>query len=119
MHFHLRFGSIILRDTHRHFTEDSLKIIQTELPEVLLIKPKVFPDTRGFFYESYRQDRLVQAGITATFVQDNHSRSSRGTLRGLHYQLHHPQAKLCRVVSGEVLRSEEHTSELQSPCNLV
>ena len=80
-----------------------MEIIQTGLPEVLLIKPKVFPDARGFFYESYRQDRLTQAGITAAFVQDNHSRSSRGTLRGLHYQLRHPQAKLCRVASGEVL----------------
>lgn len=80
-----------------------MEIIQTELPGVLLMKPRVFNDPRGFFFESYRQDRLAEAGITGTFVQDNHSRSTRGTLRGLHYQLRHPQAKLCRVVSGEVL----------------
>jgi dTDP-4-dehydrorhamnose 3,5-epimerase len=83
--------------------EESLEIIKTELPGVLLIKPRVFNDTRGFFYESYRHDRLEELGITETFVQDNHSRSARGTLRGLHYQLRHPQAKICRVVSGEVL----------------
>jgi dTDP-4-dehydrorhamnose 3,5-epimerase len=83
--------------------EGSLDIIQTELPEVLLIKPQVFNDARGFFYESYRQDRLEQLGITEEFVQDNHSRSMRGTLRGLHYQLRRPQAKICRVVTGEVL----------------
>lgn len=80
-----------------------MEIIQTELPEVKLIRPKVFNDPRGFFLESYRQDRLSEAGIAGSFVQDNHSRSARGTLRGLHYQLRHPQAKLCRVVSGEVL----------------
>src|SRR5215475_3826360 len=83
--------------------KESLEIIQTELPGVLLIRPQVFNDARGFFYESYRQDRLAELGITETFVQDNHSRSARGTLRGLHYQLRHPQAKICRVVSGEVL----------------
>jgi dTDP-4-dehydrorhamnose 3,5-epimerase len=70
---------------------------------VLFIKPQVFNDARGFFYESYRQDRLEQTGIGLNFVQDNHSRSTRGTLRGLHYQLRRPQAKICRVVSGEVL----------------
>jgi len=70
---------------------------------VLLIKPRVFQDPRGFFMETYRADRLAAAGVHATFVQDNHSRSSRGVLRGLHYQLRHAQAKLCRVVQGEVL----------------
>jgi dTDP-4-dehydrorhamnose 3,5-epimerase len=70
---------------------------------VLFIKPQVFDDARGFFYESYRQDRLEQIGIGLNFVQDNHSRSTRGTLRGLHYQLRRPQAKICRVLSGEVL----------------
>ena len=80
-----------------------MEIIQTELPGVVLIKPKVFNDSRGFFLESYRQDVLARDGIPANFVQDNHSHSTRGTLRGLHYQLRHPQAKLCRVVSGEVL----------------
>ena len=80
-----------------------LQIIETSLPGVLLIKPKVFEDPRGFFTETYRQNVLAEAGIHETFVQDNHSRSSRGVLRGLHYQLRNPQAKLCRVASGEVL----------------
>ena len=79
-----------------------MEIVETELPGVLLIKPKVFNDARGFFYESYRQDQLKELGISETFVQDNHSRSMYGTLRGLHYQLRHPQAKICRVVQGEV-----------------
>jgi dTDP-4-dehydrorhamnose 3,5-epimerase len=80
-----------------------LEIIETSLPGVLLIKPQVFEDPRGFFLETYRADALDAAGVHETFVQDNHSRSSRDVLRGLHYQLRHPQAKLCRVVSGEVL----------------
>lgn len=80
-----------------------LQIIETSLPGVLLIKPKVFADPRGFFMETYRQNVLAEAGIDESFVQDNHSRSSRGVLRGLHYQLRSPQAKLCRVASGEVL----------------
>jgi dTDP-4-dehydrorhamnose 3,5-epimerase len=63
----------------------------------------VFRDARGFFVETYRQSVLADAGIREEFVQDNHSRSSRGVLRGLHYQLHRPQAKLCRVARGEVL----------------
>ena len=70
---------------------------------MLLIKPRVFHDPRGFFLETYRADELAAAGVRETFVQDNHSHSSRGVLRGLHYQLRHPQAKLCRVVQGEVL----------------
>jgi len=81
----------------------NLQIIETSLPDVLLIQPRVFGDARGFFKETYRQNALAEAGIRETFVQDNHSRSSRGVLRGLHYQLRHPQAKLCRVVQGEVL----------------
>lgn len=80
----------------------SLQIIPTSLPEVLLIQPRVFQDPRGFFMETYRQNLLADAGIRETFVQDNHSHSSRGVLRGLHYQLKHPQAKLCRVSHGEV-----------------
>ena len=80
-----------------------MEIVETSLPGVLLIKPRVFPDPRGFFMETYRADRLAAAGVRETFVQDNHSRSSRGVLRGLHYQLRHPQAKYCRVASGEVL----------------
>jgi dTDP-4-dehydrorhamnose 3,5-epimerase len=80
-----------------------LEIIQTRLPEVLIVKPRVHEDPRGFFMETYRRNLLADAGIPDQFVQDNHSRSSRGVLRGLHYQLRHPQAKLCRVVQGEVL----------------
>ena len=81
----------------------NLQIIETTLPGVLIIKPRVFADPRGFFMETYRQNVLAEAGIRDNFVQDNHSRSSRGVLRGLHYQLRHPQAKLCRVAQGEVL----------------
>jgi len=81
----------------------NLQIIETSLPGVLLIQPRVFGDARGFFMETYRQNILAEAGIRETFVQDNHSRSSRGVLRGLHYQLRRPQAKLCRVAQGEVL----------------
>jgi dTDP-4-dehydrorhamnose 3,5-epimerase len=81
----------------------NLQIAETSLPGVLLIQPRVFGDARGFFMETYRQNVLAEAGIRETFVQDNHSRSSRGVLRGLHYQLRQPQAKLCRVALGEVL----------------
>jgi dTDP-4-dehydrorhamnose 3,5-epimerase len=80
----------------------NLEIVETSLPGVLLIKPRVFADPRGFFIETYRENVLAAAGITDRFVQDNHSHSSRGVLRGLHYQLRTPQAKLCRVVQGEV-----------------
>jgi dTDP-4-dehydrorhamnose 3,5-epimerase len=79
-----------------------LQIIETSLPGVLILKPRVFDDPRGFFMETYRASLLADAGVPA-LVQDNHSRSSRDVLRGLHYQLRHPQAKLCRVVQGEVL----------------
>lgn len=81
----------------------NLQIIETALPGVLIVKPRVFADPRGFFMETYRQNLLAEAGIRDNFVQDNHSRSSRGVLRGLHYQLRQPQAKLCRVAQGEVL----------------
>lgn len=77
--------------------------IETSLPGVCLIQPKVFADPRGFFLESYHREKFAALGIADTFVQDNHSRSARGVLRGLHYQLRHPQAKLCRVIEGEVL----------------
>jgi dTDP-4-dehydrorhamnose 3,5-epimerase len=71
------------------------------IPDVLLIEPKVFGDPRGFFFESYNQAKFVAAtGIHVNFVQDNHSRSGRGVLRGLHYQVQQPQAKLVRVVRG-------------------
>lgn len=68
-----------------------------------MLEPRVFSDARGFFAETYNARQFHELGITSEFVQDNHSRSARGTLRGLHYQLRHPQAKLCRVVVGEVL----------------
>lgn len=77
--------------------------IETALPDVFLIEPKVITDQRGFFLESYHREKYVALGVHDEFVQDNHSQSVRGTLRGLHYQLQHPQAKLCRVVRGEVL----------------
>lgn len=77
--------------------------IATALPEVWELRPNVFRDARGFFNESYNQARFAAAGITDVFVQDNHSCSVKGTLRGLHYQLRHAQTKLCRVVEGEAL----------------
>jgi len=80
-----------------------MRRIETSLPGVFLIEPNLFSDERGFFYESYHKAKFAEIGITCEFVQDNHSKSTRGTLRGLHYQLTHPQAKLCRVVHGEVL----------------
>ena len=79
-----------------------MKIIETHLPGVMVIEPKVFGDKRGFFLESFRQDTIEQAGINVTFVQDNHSRSTQGVLRGLHYQLKQTQGKLVRVTSGSV-----------------
>ena len=77
--------------------------IETSLPGVLELRPKVFHDTRGLFFETYHLARFSELGIADSFVQDNHSCSRKGTLRGLHYQLRHPQAKLCRVVEGQAL----------------
>jgi dTDP-4-dehydrorhamnose 3,5-epimerase len=82
---------------------NGLKRLETELPGVCVIQPTVFSDERGFFLETYHQAKFARIGITDAFVQDNHSQSPRGVLRGLHYQLKHPQAKLCRVVEGKVL----------------
>jgi dTDP-4-dehydrorhamnose 3,5-epimerase len=79
-----------------------MQFIPTAIPEVILIEPEVFGDARGFFMETYHAGRFAQAGIQADFVQDNHSGSRQGTLRGLHYQIRHPQAKLLRVIAGEV-----------------
>jgi dTDP-4-dehydrorhamnose 3,5-epimerase len=79
-----------------------MNIIKTSLPGVLIIEPKVFGDDRGFFQETYHEKRYQEIGIPERFVQDNHSYSGRGVLRGLHYQLKHPQGKLVRVTSGEV-----------------
>ncbi len=78
------------------------EIINTPLPGVLLIKPKVFADNRGFFLQTFQAEMYRDLGLDCTFVQDNHSRSQRGVLRGLHYQLHYPQGKLVSVASGEV-----------------
>lgn len=77
--------------------------VETSLPGVLELRPVIHRDSRGFFIETYHQAKFADLGIADTFVQDNHSRSSQGTLRGLHYQLRRPQAKLCRVVEGEAL----------------
>ena len=81
-----------------------MNVSATELPGVLIIEPKVFGDERGFFYESFNARDFAQAtGLEQQFVQDNHSRSQRGVLRGLHYQVEHAQGKLVRVTAGEVL----------------
>ena len=79
-----------------------MKFIPTPLPDVLLIEPKVFQDERGFFLESYQKKIFSEAGIPFDFVQDNHSKSCQGVLRGLHYQIKQPQGKLLRVVVGEI-----------------
>lgn len=80
-----------------------IRVTPTRLPEVLIVEPRVFGDTRGFFTESWNQRAFAQAtGVTDGFVQDNHSRSARGVLRGLHYQIVEPQGKLVRVVAGRV-----------------
>lgn len=79
-----------------------MQISETTLPSVLLLEPRVFKDDRGFFFESYHEKRAWDAGLQVKFVQDNHSFSKQGTLRGLHYQLNTPQGKLVRVVTGEV-----------------
>jgi len=80
-----------------------LQKIELSIPGVWELKPKIFCDARGFFLETYHRSRFAELGITDSFVQDNHSYSVKGTLRGLHYQLRHAQAKLCRVVEGEAL----------------
>jgi len=80
-----------------------MRRIETSLPGACLIEPTIFSDDRGFFFESYHEAKYAELGITDRFVQDNHARSERGTLRGLHYQLRRPQSKLCRVIQGEVL----------------
>ena len=79
-----------------------MKVIETALPDVLLLEPRVFEDERGHFFESYNKKTLKDLGIDYEFVQDNHSRSKRGVLRGLHYQIQQPQGKLVRVIEGEV-----------------
>jgi len=80
-----------------------LQRLETTLPDVWEIRPTVHRDSRGYFLESYHQTKFAGLGVGERFVQDNHSCSTKNTLRGLHYQLRHPQAKLCRVVEGEAL----------------
>ena len=82
---------------------DPLKKIPTSLPDVFILEPRVFGDERGFYLESYNQKVFADLGIAHQFVQDNHSRSTRNVLRGLHYQVQHTQGKLVRVVEGEIL----------------
>jgi dTDP-4-dehydrorhamnose 3,5-epimerase len=79
-----------------------MEFCKTSINDVLLLKPLVYEDSRGFFFESYNTDQFRKAGIKYSFVQDNHSRSNQGTIRGLHYQLPHPQGKLVRVAVGEI-----------------
>jgi dTDP-4-dehydrorhamnose 3,5-epimerase len=79
-----------------------MQVVSTQHPDVLLLRPKVFGDARGFFFESYNRKAFTEIGIDAEFVQDNHSRSAKGVLRGLHYQIQQPQGKLVRVAAGEV-----------------
>jgi dTDP-4-dehydrorhamnose 3,5-epimerase len=80
-----------------------LQRIETNLPGVCELRPELISDARGFFMETYHTGKFAESGISDTFVQDNHSLSAKGTLRGLHYQLQHAQAKLCRLIEGETL----------------
>ncbi len=80
-----------------------MRVTPTSIPDVLIVEPRVFGDARGFFYESFNQKKFKEStGVDVEFVQDNHSRSSKGVLRGLHYQIKNPQGKLVRVVRGAV-----------------
>jgi dTDP-4-dehydrorhamnose 3,5-epimerase len=79
-----------------------MQFLQADIPDIVLIEPQVFEDQRGFFMETYQAQEFAEAGIKHSFVQDNHSRSKRRTLRGLHYQIRHVQGKLVRVVAGEI-----------------
>jgi len=79
-----------------------MHFIPTTIPEVIIIEPRIFADERGFFLESYQKQRFAEAGISFYFVQDNHSKSQQGVLRGLHYQIQQPQGKLIRVIAGEI-----------------
>lgn len=79
-----------------------MKLTPTSIPDVILVEPRIFGDARGFFMETYQAKVFAEAGIHAEFVQDNHSGSQKGILRGLHYQIHQTQGKLVRVVVGEV-----------------
>ncbi|MDY0212993.1 MAG: dTDP-4-dehydrorhamnose 3,5-epimerase [Desulfuromonadaceae bacterium] len=102
-----------------------MNVIKTKIPEVLILEPKVFGDERGFFMESWNQEVFSQAvGREVNFVQDNHSRSTKGVLRGMHYQIQQPQGKLVRCVVGEVfdvavdLRKSSSTFGMWAGCHL-
>jgi dTDP-4-dehydrorhamnose 3,5-epimerase len=92
-----------------------MKFIPTTIPDVILIEPKIYGDQRGFFMETYQTQRYAEVGILDAFIQDNHSGSQQGALRGLHYQIRHPQGKLLRVIAGEIfdvvvdIRRSSHT----------
>jgi dTDP-4-dehydrorhamnose 3,5-epimerase len=79
-----------------------MKVIETAIPGVVVIEPQLYRDDRGFFLEAYHYEKYAAQGVDAVFVQDNHSRSQRGTVRGLHAQLQRPQGKLVRVIEGEI-----------------
>ena len=80
-----------------------MKVTSTTIPDVLILEPKIFGDERGFFFESFNKKKFEEStGVTSEFVQDNHSKSTKGVLRGLHYQIKQPQGKLVRACSGEV-----------------
>ncbi len=97
----MSMGGIYCNFSNNKHTE--MKVIQTKLPEVCIIEPQVFGDSRGFFYESFNARKFAElTGVQAEFVQDNHSKSGKNILRGLHYQIRQAQGKLVRVVSGEV-----------------
>jgi len=101
----LGFVFVWLIDARSGFKEDvtSLRRIETSLPGGLELQPTIFRDIRRFFLETFNRAEFHEFGISDSFVQDNHSSSRKGVLRGLHYQLHHPQAKLCCVVEGQAL----------------
>ncbi len=79
-----------------------MNVIRTDIPDVIVVEPRVFRDPRGFFKETFQRNRYAEAGIRADFVQDNISRSRKGTLRGLHLQIQHPQAKLVQALTGRI-----------------
>lgn len=102
-----------------------MQVTPTAIPDVLLIEPKVFGDERGFFFESYNEEAFKKAtGLDVRFVQDNHSKSAQGVLRGLHYQVEQPQGKLVRVTQGAVfdvavdIRKDSKTYGLHVTCEL-
>lgn len=80
-----------------------MNFLPTTIPDVLIIEPKVFGDERGFFIETFRENKFIEAGISDKFVQENHSSSQKGVLRGLHYQTKQTQGKLVRAIAGEIL----------------